>query len=215
MSDLSINDIEPFNPTFENVRGGTTIGGADIGSDLTPTIVDETLPVIAKICTIAFSEDKNRWTTFYSFQPDLMISNNVGFYSWKGGKLYQHEKGVYNTFYDTLYPSEIDVVSNENPSNVKFYKAIFSESNLPVNIEATNQNSQKTSLLTTDFEEKEGVYYAAFLKDENTPNVSQPLLEGDDMRCHSMTIKTSITTNEYFRMFSMGIHSELSELTNR
>lgn len=181
--------------------------------DLQPR--EDEVPNTVKIETIAFSEDKNRWITFYSYMPDVMAVNNISFVSWQNGKLYRHEQGLYNTFYSTQSNTEITTLCNEAPSNIKFYKSIVLESNKSTNIEATNQFGQKTSLVESDFENVEGVYKASFLKDENTPNIDNPLLEGDEMRCHSMTVKSWINTNEYFRLFKLDVRSEFSELTNR
>ena len=79
----------------------------------------------------------------------------------------------------------------------------------------TNSKGQTSELSVDDFEEWEGVYYAALLRDSSTPNISNPLFEGDELRDHSLIVKFSNTGTDYARLFAVGcIHSN-SELTNR
>lgn len=167
--------------------------------------------------TIAFSEYKKKWVTFYSYMPDFMISNKSGLVSFKEGQLYTHNtSNNYNRFYNSQYNTIIEFLSNIEPSAIKFYNSIFVEaSHVFAMSSATNQYGQKTSLLTSDFEDSEGVWKAALLKDENTPNVQNALIEGDTMRCHSLTIRLENNDPELVKLFSVGLNLNLSELTNR
>lgn len=167
--------------------------------------------------TIAFSEGKNRWVTFYSFNPEYMISNKTGLISFNDGLLHLHNKSVrYNSFYENLYPSQIKIVSNIEPTKVKLYTNITEDSSdVWKLIEATNQNNQKTSLEYTDFEDVEGVYKAHLFKDENTPNVAYPLIEGDEIRGHSLSLLFENDKTTFTKLFSIGVLQNLSELTNR
>ncbi len=78
-----------------------------------------------------------------------------------------------------------------------------------------NEFGQQTSLIEADFVDREGVWKAAFLKDENTPNIENPLIEGDTIRCHSMKILLKNTDTGFVKLFAVGIGVESSELTNR
>lgn len=165
---------------------------------------------------VSFSEEKKRWVTHYSFNPDFMQSNGIDIITWTAGKIYLHNSSdTYNNFYGVQYNSQIEVLSNEAPSNIKFYTSVYEESTDSWSMVATNQFGQETSLLTTDFELNEGVYYAGLLKDANTPNVSYPLIEGDDMRCHSMTMVFTNTNTGFVKMFAVTVRFGFSEMTNK
>jgi hypothetical protein len=167
--------------------------------------------------TIAYSEGKDRWTTFYSFNPDFMVSNRTGLITFSDGKLYiQNSNETYNQFYGLDYKSSIRFLSNVEPNKVKVFCYITQDSNtiwsMPT---AVNQYEQETSLLTTDFEDVEGVYKTSFLRDANTPNKQFPLIEGDEMRSNSMDITLENDSQEFVKLFSVGVGVTLSELTNR
>ena len=167
--------------------------------------------------TIAYSEGKNRWTTFYSYAPDFMVSNRVGLITFKDGVLYNHNlSDEYNNFYGLQYNSQIRFISNLEPTKIKVYDFITQDAtNAWYMPEAVNQYGQKTSLIVDDFEDVEGVFKTAFLRDENTPNVSYPLIEGDSMRSHSLDITLENDSIEFQKLFSVGVGQHLSELTNR
>jgi len=167
---------------------------------------------------VAFSESKNRWTTFYKYFPDFLITNRIGMLSFKEGSLYKHnDSNTYNSFYfEIQQTSLIRFISNIEPNKIKFYNNINVKATDVFSMpKATNQFGQETSLDVIDFEEEEGVYKAAFLRDVNTPNVTLPLIEGDEIRCHSLTIDIENNSSELVKLFSVAIGLGLSELTNR
>lgn len=89
--------------------------------------------------TYAFSTSGNFWKTRYSFEPDCYGASENYFVSFlpkaltgaTGADLcWVHNTNPQrNTFYRQTYPSTISVVSNENPSAEKAYKALSIESN--------------------------------------------------------------------------------------
>ena len=82
--------------------------------------------------TIAFSTQFLDWTTKYSFEADeygVVDNQMVGFPTGKSSIAWVHDKTEsYNTFYGELYPSEFEVVTNEDPSAGKIYEAFSVES---------------------------------------------------------------------------------------
>ena len=99
---------------------------------------------------------------------------------------------------------------------MKAYNSIFLESNKAWSLPSiSNQFGQESSLIVEDFVDDEGVFKSNFLKDINTPNVSLPLIEGDDLRCHSMTLEMESADTEEVKMFSVGINLTPSKLTNK
>lgn len=207
------NESGSLSPNTEGTTEQTGTATISIGS--LSTVSDSEAQGISD--TIVFSEIKNRWVTYYSFVPDFMSSNNIGLVTFKDGQLYIHnENNVYNNYYGLQFTTMLAFVSNAEPSSNKIYNHIFTESTSPFAMPlANNQYGQKTSLIVSDFEEFEGVYKAHFLRDENTPDVQSPLIEGDTMRCHSMFILLENSDTDVVKIFAVGVGVELSELTNK
>jgi len=109
--------------------------------------------------TIAFYEPANRWSTFYSYTPELYGSLNGNFYAFKNGGLHKMNEGsTYNNFFDEQYTSQLSPVINEAPFDVKAFYAAWIEGNSPWDIDITT-NINGTEILSEDFVEKEGRYY--------------------------------------------------------
>lgn len=88
--------------------------------------------------TIAYNEMLNAFSSFYSFHPKLYIQDHDNFITpnpTDGSKLYVHDKGDYNNFYGTVFPSKIDIEANPKApitkvfDNVAFHLEVTDESN--------------------------------------------------------------------------------------
>jgi hypothetical protein len=207
-------DFNAFGSEFEDNPTSETVVPNQPQDTAQPV---EAAPVVYLSETIAFSEVKKRWVTFYSYVPDYMGSNNISFLSYKGGELYLHnENPTYNNFYGDQYNQQIKIISNAEPNLIKFYNSIFIQSTSKFFMpEAVNQFGQRTSLVVEDFFDDEGVFKAAFLRDQNTPNVTNPLIEGDDMRCHSMTITLENNETQLVKLFLVELSLNPSLLTGK
>lgn len=86
--------------------------------------------------TIAFSHKGGFWKTRYSYTPtcyatmdNVMISNNTGV-TYSNNLFWEHEvNSTHNNFYGVDNDSSLTLVSNQDPSAVKIYKALSLESN--------------------------------------------------------------------------------------
>jgi hypothetical protein len=75
--------------------------------------------------TLSFDEASNGWTSFYSYNPQLMTSCLGQFYSWQDNKLWQHYSNAdANNFYNTSYRSSVHLILNPNPIKMKTFKTI-------------------------------------------------------------------------------------------
>ncbi len=72
-----------------------------------------------------------------------------------------------------------------------------------------------TLMYLSNFEEKENNQYAGVLKDVNTPNVTDPLYEGDDMRDRTFLVKFRYKGIDYNKINAVNFYYDLSELSNR
>ncbi len=75
--------------------------------------------------TLSFDETSNGWTSFYSYNPQLMTSCLGEFYSWQDNQLWQHyDNATANNFYGVSYPSQVHLILNPSPTDMKTFKTI-------------------------------------------------------------------------------------------
>lgn len=124
--------------------------------------------------TITFDEKVKGWTSFHSYEPEWMIGMNNDFFSFNDGNLHMHnsEDVPRNTFYNVQYPSKVSIMVNDNPSDIKELQAISLEGNYPWNTELIafvnmTDNSIDSSILETEYVEKEGIWYAFARRNES------------------------------------------------
>lgn len=208
---------------FININGGTKIFGAyDIKFNeyiiaFADVVVPEPPPAIAAAETLAWNERANQWSTFYSYYPEGMCGSNTGIVSFNGGALYKHNVNTaYNTFYGIKTPSEFWIMCNASPSNVKILLAISEETNSPWEVYSiTTPNGQLSNLIESDFQEKENNQYAALWKDQLTPNVVHPLINGDVMRDRTFLAKFRYNEAVYNKINAVNFEIIPSNLSNR
>jgi hypothetical protein len=159
--------------------------------------------------TIAFSEPLNRWVTFYSFTPEFFQKVGTRIVSFLNGAIYLHESGsFYNRFYSTQFASQLKVVTNQYPDIPKIYHNQATTPNCWY-ASLMETSGQITSLLSSDYEEKEGVHYAAIMRDLNSVGLKpyqSPLISGDFMRGPYMitTLETISTAKTQLFEASVG-----------
>jgi hypothetical protein len=167
--------------------------------------------------TIAFNEKNNAWSTHYSYNPENMVGNGINIITFKSGQLWKHnENTVQNNFYGIQYNSQVECVLNELPSNVKVLQAISEETDGTVWAVPTisTPNGQLSNLIESDFQLKENTPSASVLFDENTPNVLNPLIEGDPMRSRTFLATLQLNLTTYSKMFAVNFEFVISNLHN-
>ena len=199
---------------FEVNGSDIPIGAVNDGD--TVTLYDYHFKEYEITTTLAFNSGDERWKTFYSFIPEMMVGSLMDIVTFKNGSLYLHNSnGTHNNFYGGQFDSEVHPVSNGEPSARKLYLSMVQESNKVWSADSiTNQQGQQSSLIEADFEDIEGDFYAQFLKDENTP-VANPLIEGDDLRSHELKVEMKNKDTEAVKLFSVGFNWSPSERTNK
>jgi len=156
--------------------------------------------------TVVFDEKNNAWTTFtdvilpafstYMNNRTFIIYTN---YLWELN--YSEKNTQYVSGGETAKVSTIKFASNIEPTVLKNYLAIHLDSTHAMAVAITTdaldgQTVQSSTLLTTDFTEREQEWHASFLRDANTPNVVYPLLEGDTMKGKHSQIELTLQTSE-------------------
>lgn len=168
--------------------------------------------------TIAFNENINRWTSFYSFIPENYQKINTNLISFKGGNVYIHgSNSTHGNFYGEQYTFKITPVCNILPTKSKILQTVGTEGkDVWVATKITNPKGQESELILSDYQAFEDGYSASVLCDKNTPNIDLPqipLLHGDVMRDveFDVEMECSVTTNTVLRSaFFRVIASEVS-----
>ena len=121
--------------------------------------------------TLAYSDASKGWTSFFSYQPEKMIAMNSYFYSFKNGNLYRHNTNeTRNNFYGVQYTSKIAGVFNLEPTSVKNFNTFSTDNDTPWNCTFYTDLS-KGSILSSQFTEKEGGYFAYIRGASNENNL--------------------------------------------
>lgn len=167
----------------------------------------KTIPDVFVGETIAWNEKYNQFSTFYSFIPENMCTNGTGIVSFKNGSLYTHNTNALQAnFYNIQYYPEIWIVLNEQPSIVKVLEAVGEETDSPWPVYAiTTPSNQLSDIDITDFRQMEDNQYAAVLRDKLTPNVVNPLFQGDAMRGRTALYKLRFPLATYNKLFAVNL----------
>lgn len=173
--------------------------------------------------TISFNENDNRWKSFWSFIPEWMDSYGVKLVSWIDGKLFIHNSNQnYGNFYGTFYPALLDVVANSEPMKVKTLLTIGENATHPweaykitTAADEMHPNGQLSESAFQDFVMKEGVYYAPVLRDALTPNIANPLIQGEPMKGRTAKFRLRNIMDIFTKMFTFNINWIASERSNQ
>tara|TARA_B100000780_G_scaffold175891_1_gene123220 strand:+ start:4871 stop:6349 length:1479 start_codon:yes stop_codon:yes gene_type:complete len=124
--------------------------------------------------TLAFDESVRGWTSFFSYNPDQMLSLKNNFYTFKNGSLFQHYTQVdlanqpvpRGRFYGVSTPTSISFVFNPNVSMSKVFQTINYE----------GSNGWQVNTFTSDQTGKDLYSNPVEWKfTEDTTNTSNPL----------------------------------------
>jgi hypothetical protein len=153
--------------------------------------------------TMGFDEDKNSFTSRYSFAPECIVCAENTLYSWVNGRLYIHDQtapGTKNKFYGVVYESSITRVFNEHILQKKSWISVSELSNVIWDVPeiSTNQFSygttvQQSNLVTEDFNQTENEFNASFLGDSNSVS---GLINGDTLKGSLLKAKFRLQTQD-------------------
>lgn len=127
--------------------------------------------------TLTHDEKVGGWTSFHSYAPDFTVNMNNEYFTFHEGNMYIHnvEYGERNTFYGEPNLSEVTMLVNDNPSEVKNFKTLMLESSssnwhaeIETDLDAGHINPES-------FADKEGMRYA-YIRRNETDEVMPDLL---------------------------------------
>lgn len=151
--------------------------------------------------TLAFDEDANGWTSFFSYKPDFIGSLINNYYSFKDGQTWQHYSTAVTrgNFYSTNNLSQVIVILNANPSLIKNFNTLNYEGDIGWRVDSVQTNtdtsaaiepaisysgmatlaSLENQLLVNNFKAKENKYFANILN--ITAGGGGDVIEGQSM----------------------------------
>jgi hypothetical protein len=161
--------------------------------------------------TIAFNENTNVWTSFYSFIPEMAGYIFNKYFSFKNGGMWEHNSNsIYNSFYGTTYPSIVQLTYNSSPTLIKSFLGILQQgdsvwtaTDITTSILTAN-TQQHSSLITSDFYNKEGVWFSSILRDDTSPG---GLLEGDDLKGNWIKLRLSNSSSSKINLLSVDVRA--------
>jgi len=74
--------------------------------------------------TLSFSEPINGWVSRKAFVQEGGLSMNNRYFTFKQGRLYEHEVGAYNSFYGVTTTPKVTFIFNEAPANMKNFRTL-------------------------------------------------------------------------------------------
>lgn len=170
--------------------------------------------------TLAYSEKFNKWTTFYSFTPELYGGIDLEMLGFKNGKLWIHnDSEVRNNFYGEQYTSILETVFNSVPNRVKVFEAVAAESYHPWSVQkATTPNGMETYVVAGRFVRREDSYFAPMTRDINDPtraNEPDALINGRKLRDRTINVRFENDETEEVVLFTISMNGTISERHGR
>jgi hypothetical protein len=151
-----------FIPITINLSDGTFVFANDCGT-FAGTI--GTPSATTSGFTIAYDTEDRVWNTRYSYSPERIATLDDTLYTFKAGTMYVHDDtSNRSTYYGVAGETVVEVISNNNPSMVKSYESLSLEGTDAWATVITNTD-QSTSILTTDYSEREREFFAYVPRD--------------------------------------------------
>ena len=100
-----------------------------VSNDIIGSYNEDAGAYVLKVGTDAamFKEQVNGWPTTVSFLPEMGISINNEYYSYKNGELWEHSSNTRSNFYGTQYNTTVTPLFNDAPSSIKNFKTLSYE----------------------------------------------------------------------------------------
>ena len=155
--------------------------------------------------TVAFAEQTNRWTSFFSFIPEYGNYIFNQYVTFQNGSMWTHNtNNNYGNFYGSSYSSSVDIVYNASPSLIKTFIGVMEQASTvwtPVNIDTSTV--QVSELPESSFTLKEGVYFASLLR-EKTGDI-RSLYFGRDLKGNWIKLYLGMGSNAKQTLLSVDV----------
>ena len=140
------------------------------------------------------------WQGAYTFTTENFVSLQNRLFSFKGGRIFEHNQDIQNRFYGAYSPSSIMFTSNILSQVPKVYDNFVVESNLMPSFVYFYNNYpyiQTSDLDDTSFVNLEGIWYANILRNKIVPTTTgfttDGLLTAEVMRNTNMYVQATFS----------------------
>lgn len=173
--------------------------------------------------TISFSQETNKWTSFYTFIPDSGCSLFTNLYTYKNGTTYLHNPLDPNRgyIYGTQYYPYIKSVFNEAPAVQKMFQSINMNSGTlmvtdvggvttslgqvsNLNDLAFLQHTLNDGVTSVNIYSKDGIYLARFLRDTSS---NGGLLFGNLLKGNYITVDLYAPDPDNLKLMFVSVKS--------
>ena len=166
--------------------------------------------------TLIYSERTGGWTTYLSYTAEWLSSGIQSYSTFFNGQMYLHDIGNtnYNTFHGIEQDSYVDVISNVDPTQTKYFLTMGADTNsstISVGEGGVTTSLDQVSFIpNADFKNREGTMWAAFYGNGTGTQV----LNGD--RLMGRWLKARINfgateiNEELLKLFSVTFNSKNS-----
>ena len=174
--------------------------------------------------TLGFNAKNNRWTSYYTYSPEMMLKFVNDLFTFKQGRLWKHNKNeTRNNFYGVQGTSKIKIIINSNPTEVKNFYTMRLKSNKAWSvIEITTpprdgkSEGQLSRLKKGNFRSLQGDWFAKFLRDMNDPRFDtelEALMKGALLQGNYLELTLENTDTVSVKMLSADVEFTKQEFT--
>jgi len=173
--------------------------------------------------TVCYDTEIKMWLLERSYNPTAYGTINNDVVAFVNGNLHLMEYGdanSFNNFFGTKYKSVIDVVMNEANSDLKCFKNWSVESNkLWSNPYVRVDNSRafrdiESKTPTAKIIKRQGVFYAPFMFDINTPNIQNPLISGNPLVGETLLMRLENDDTDEVILYAVNIFADYVARSN-
>jgi len=166
--------------------------------------------------TLCFDNESKMWLLNRDYNPTTYGQLNNLYIGFTGSDLHVMDAGdenSYNTFFGVKYKSRIDAIMNIEPSDLKFYTNWSVESNAkwqnPYVRVANSRAFREIESFTPDGKivRRQGVFYAPFMFDTNTPNVANPVINGNKLVGETLLLRLENDDNTQVILYAINIYA--------
>jgi len=165
--------------------------------------------------TIAYNNRFNKWTTFYSFRPEMFGNVDLEMLGFTNGKLWVHnDSETRNNFYGVQYSSILETIFNNLPNQVKVFEAVGADSYYAWTVpSAKTKNGMETEIVAERFVRREDSFYAPVMRDKNDPSKTNPqdaIINGRQLRDRTIRVAFENESTNEVVLFSVSMLSTIS-----
>lgn len=166
--------------------------------------------------TLCYDNEQKMWLLNRDYNPTTYGMINNAYIGFVGSDLYRMEAGddnSFNNFFGTKYKSRIDVLMNMQPSDLKFFTNWSVESNAKWNnpyVEVANSRAfRPIESFTPDGKivRRQGVFYAPFMFDVNTPNIANPVINGNKLVGETLVLRLENDDTTQVILYAVNIYA--------